>query len=245
MTTTTARPSKPRAKKKLAPVLVTMVLDRSGSMGCVKDETIEAFNAYVEGLRHDEGESFVTLRQFDHLHDLVYLASPAKQAVLLTHDTYEPRGSTALNDAIAFGIADADRAASDLPAGTKNLLVVVTDGFENASTEHTQESIKALVAEREERGWTVVFLQGNLDVTQAQHAASFYGVAAGNVAVYDTAFAGSTSGTMAAMNTVTTSLRSSAGGSSSAFADAGLGQDYRQATGIWTPEDAKKKGGKK
>lgn len=225
MTTATAKKRTTRAKPKLAPVLVTVVLDRSGSMSACRDETIEAFNAYLDGLRADEGETSVQLRQFDHEHELVYAATPVAKAPLLSYETFEPRGATALNDAIARGIADADSAK--VTRGTKHLLVVVTDGFENASVEHSKESIKDLVAEREARGWTVVFLQGNLDLQAAQMTAALYGVAMGNVAVYDTNVGGSTSAAVSSLNSVTCSVGSSVGSSVTAFADAGVAQDYR------------------
>ena len=211
-------------EEELAPVLVTVVLDRSGSMGLCRDETIEAFNSYLGGLCADEGETLVQLRQFDHEHEVVFGALPVANAPLLTHTTYQPRGSTALNDAIALGIADADSA--DVAPATKHLLVVVTDGYENASREHTPESIKALVAEREARGWTVVFLQGNLDLQAAQTVAWNYGVSAGNVAVYDTNLYGSTSSAVTSLNAVTSTVGYASGSSAKAFADAGVAQDY-------------------
>lgn len=230
----TKAPAKPRRRKKtLAPVLVTMVLDRSGSMGMCKAETIEAFNAYLDGLRRDAGETFVTLRQFDHHHDLLYEAVPAAEVAYLSDATFQPRGMTALSDAIGYGIADGDRAVANLPPGTKHLLVVLTDGGENASREHTPSSVQALLADREQDGWTVVFLQGNLDMTQAVFVGTSYGIDAGNVAVYSSSVDGSTSAVMDAVSAVTSTVRHRGGMVNAAFASSGVGQDY--SNGDLTP----------
>lgn len=225
MTTQTKPKPAARRKKKAEPaVLVTMVLDRSGSMGGYRDETIEAFNTYVEQLRGDEGETFVTLRLFDNKHDLVYRALPVSDVPLLSHETYVPRSSTALNDAIALAVSDADTA--DVQEGTKHLLVVLTDGYENASTEHSKNSIKRLLEERQNlHGWTVVFLQGNLDLPSAQHHSAAYGVFAGNTA---TSGPKSARATMGALASVTSTVRNSSGSSQSAFGDAGMPLDYSQ-----------------
>lgn len=223
---TKKKPTTARRKKTLAPVLVTMVLDRSGSMDVCRSETIEAFNSYVEQLRKDAGDTFVTLRQFDDQHDVLYRAVAVKDVPTLTHADYVPRASTALNDAIALAISDASTA--EVPEGTKRLVVVITDGHENRSYEHSPASIKRLVSEHERDGWTFVFLQGNLDLQAAQDVAAGYGVSAGNVAAYSNHVPGSTSAVMASMGAVTRSVSLSAAGASlnAAFATSGVGQDY-------------------
>jgi hypothetical protein len=240
MSEATKAPAKPRRRKKtLAPVLVTMVLDRSGSMSACKPETIEAFNSYLDGLRRDPGETFVTLRQFDTDHDLLYEAVLAAEVAYLSDATFQPRGMTALNDAIGYGIADGDRAIAKLPADTKHLLVVLTDGGENASREHTPDSVKSLLAARAEDGWTVVFLQGNLDVQATVFIGATYGINAGNVAVYSSSVAGSTSATMDSMSAITSTMRSAPKGSmgASAFAASGRVQDYSNVE--WDEGDQK------
>lgn len=173
-------------------------------------------------------ETFVTLRQFDHEHELLYAGVDAQEAPFLTRETFSPRGNTALNDAIALGIADADKAEKTMPEDVKHLLVIVTDGFENASVEHDAASIKRLIKAREKRGWTVVFLQGEISQDQAVHHASFYGVASGNVASYSgsrgaTGPLGAT-GSTGAVGAVTNMLRTSEG--SVTLADTGVSQDY-------------------
>ena len=146
---------------------ITVVLDRSGSMGAVRDDAIGGFNTFLEGQRRDADGTTMTLTQFDNEYEILCVERPVEHIAPLDHTTYVPRGSTALNDAIGRTILELDMRLERQGPGERPeqvLFVVLTDGHENASREFTTEQIRELV-ERHERkhGWTFVYLAADVD----------------------------------------------------------------------------------
>ena len=165
-------------------VLVSVVLDRSGSMNSCRDKTIEGYNEYLNALRMDKDSEYsVTLIQFDldvAAPDLTvcYVDKPLADVPNLTMATYEPRGSTPLYDAIGECIRRIE---------AKNRAVInliITDGQENASQEFNNESIKAFVKQKESEGQTFVFLGANIDAFAVGQS---FGAQSMNVSNYATA----------------------------------------------------------
>lgn len=147
-----------------APLFAHILLDRSGSMESCRDTTIDAFNEYVMGLRRsDDTDARLSLTIFDsHSIDLLQNAEPAKSFLELSRQNYVPRASTPLLDAIGHVVAETDKIA--LRDGEKVALVILTDGLENASKEHTKETIRALLTDRQDnKGWLVTFLAADVD----------------------------------------------------------------------------------
>jgi hypothetical protein len=141
-----------------------MVLDRSGSMEACRAATIESVNAYLMKSRNEE-----TLRDADFelaIFDTHSYETIRRSMLSAVHDVtkaeFEPRGGTPLLDAVGRGIDGLDKRA----IGDKAILVIVTDGEENSSRKHTYESIKALLDERQKKGWMVMFLGAGLDSAQ-------------------------------------------------------------------------------
>lgn len=164
---------------------IGIVLDRSGSMSNVVSDTIGGFNTFLDGQKKAPGEATVTLVQFDGLYELVYKARPIGEAPALTTETFVPRGSTALLDAIGRTINETGEflnglADSDKPS--KVIFVVLTDGFENASHQFTSQKISEMIAhQRDAYQWEFVFLAANQDaITSAAHI----GIGAANAMSY-------------------------------------------------------------
>ncbi|MEQ1809337.1 MAG: vWA domain-containing protein [Terricaulis sp.] len=147
-----------------SPLFAYILLDRSGSMENCRDTTIDAFNEYVMGLRRsDEVDARVTLTIFDSNGvDTLQHVEPAKSFMELSRDNYVPRASTPLLDAIGHAVADIDKVT--LRPNEKVGLVILTDGHENASKEHTKETIRKLLTDRQDnKGWLVTFLGADID----------------------------------------------------------------------------------
>ena len=83
--------------------LIAVLLDRSGSMQAIKDDTEGGFNAFVEQQRNEPGEARVTLAQFDTHYEVVYADRPIADVPPLD---LQPRGMTALYDALGRLITD-------------------------------------------------------------------------------------------------------------------------------------------
>jgi hypothetical protein len=147
-----------------SPLYAHILLDRSGSMESCRDTAIDAFNEYVTGLRRsDEVDARLSLTIFDSQSiDLLQHVEPVKSFMELTRNNYIPRASTPLLDAIGHAVAETDKIV--LLPDEKISLVILTDGLENASKEHTKDSIRKLLTDRQDnKGWLVTFLGADVD----------------------------------------------------------------------------------
>lgn len=147
---------------------IAVLLDRSGSMQSVKDDTIGGFNQFVSEQKAAGDNALLTLVQFDTGGiDVVHESKPIKDVPDLTHETYQPRGGTPLLDALGKTIHSTGRALSAIPEQArpdKVVFVIITDGQENSSVEHTKASVKQLIEEQSGKyNWQFVYLGANQD----------------------------------------------------------------------------------
>jgi uncharacterized protein YegL len=146
---------------------VTVILDRSGSMDAIASDVVGGFNSFLAEQRRQPGECRLTLVQFDDQYEVLYAGVPLPDVRRLTARTYQPRGSTALLDAVGRTIDAAGRRFSELPEPTRPdrvLMVIVTDGLENASTDYTREQIfKMISTQQDVYHWSFLFLAANQD----------------------------------------------------------------------------------
>ena len=147
---------------------IVCVLDRSGSMFGSENEVIEGFNTFI-AKQKEARPSLVTLVQFDHEYEVVYDSMPVAEVPLLTKDKYCPRGSTALYDAL--GRVLSSRRPSE-EEKVNRVLLIITDGGENASHEFTQEKVSTLISEQEDHGAKVLYIGANVQEAEAIQIAS-------------------------------------------------------------------------
>jgi hypothetical protein len=144
--------------------LVTFLLDRTGSMEAIRDDTIGGFNAYLDGLKGD-GDANIdfTLVQFDSMSiDKICVAVPVAEVAKLTRETYQPRASTPLIDATCKTISAVEASLLGAPAA-KVVICIQTDGQENSSVEHSWGELNALVKEKSAKGWQFNFMGVGID----------------------------------------------------------------------------------
>lgn len=146
---------------------VTIVLDRSGSMQAIRSDMEGAIAKLIDDQAAQPGECRLSLYQFDDQFEQVLAAVDVKTRPTVK---LEPRGNTALHDAVARAIDATGRRLAELPEDqrpAKVIFTVVTDGMENSSREHTKESVRLRV-ERQTRdyGWQFLFLGAGLDSHQ-------------------------------------------------------------------------------
>ena len=151
---------------------IICILDRSGSMGGFEDDTIGGFNAFLERQRAVDGRARLTLVLFDDRYELLCKHTDLENVEPLSAKSYFVRGSTALLDAVGKSVNEAkgwiDGAHPD--ERPENVIVlVVTDGYENASKEYTGMQIRDLVAATQADGWEYVFLGADIDAFQVTH----------------------------------------------------------------------------
>ncbi|MFN8188065.1 MAG: vWA domain-containing protein [Gaiellales bacterium] len=151
---------KPHTAPRPGALHVAFVLDESGSMERLARAVVTGFDEFVDELREDGGETLLTLTTFDTEFRHLHLATPLDQVSSLADTGYRPGGMTALFDAVAHAILDTDRRLTEQGcAHEKVMLVVMTDGLENSSTDYTAERLSRLVASYDARpNWTFVYL---------------------------------------------------------------------------------------
>ncbi|MDP2692874.1 MAG: VWA domain-containing protein [bacterium] len=186
---------------------IAVILDRSGSMSSVKEATIAGFNDFLDKQKKTPGEATISLHQFDDVYETVYDFANLQYAPLLNETTYQPRNSTALLDAIGKTI---NNLGVRLGAMTENerperiIVVIQTDGYENASKEYTKDKINELIIhQRDKYNWQFLFLGANQDAIMT---ASSIGIQANKSMTYDHSSVGTSNMYMAASN-LTSSLR--------------------------------------
>lgn len=146
---------------------IGIVQDRSSSMSHLTDATIDGFNEYVNGLRKgakdDERLDYrLTLVQFDHEVITRYEDRKLSEVEDLNRDTYDTRGTTALYDGIGQTIKQIENYVKN-DNGDDAIIVIMTDGFENASRTYNKGQIKELIASKEKQDWQFVFMGAGID----------------------------------------------------------------------------------
>ncbi len=146
---------------------ITIILDRSGSMSSVKDDTIGGFNNFLAEQQKVEGEASLSLVQFDDQYEVVYVDKDINSADRLTQATFQPRGMTALFDAIGQTINSVGQRLANLAEDkrpNKVVFVILTDGFENASREFSASKISEMINhQRNNYKWEFMFIGANQD----------------------------------------------------------------------------------
>lgn len=161
---------------------IVAIMDRSGSMQSCKKDSEGGLNAFIDAQKKQPGDARLTLVQFDTEVETVLASKPIKEAPVCRLD---PRGMTALYDAVGSTIDSLGARLAALPENERPGLVVVviiTDGGENASKDYTGEKVRAMVAHQQEKySWKFVYIGANQD---AFTEASKIGIAAGLSANY-------------------------------------------------------------
>lgn len=145
---------------------VVFILDRSGSMSNLVNDTIGGFNSFVDEQKKSGAESSLTTILFDTEYNLLHNGVVINNVPELTTKEYFARGGTALLDAVGKTINQVSERVAKLSKKNKPekiIVVITTDGQENSSKEFTTEVIKALVESKIKEGWEFLFLGANID----------------------------------------------------------------------------------
>ncbi|MFN5634820.1 MAG: VWA domain-containing protein [Flavobacteriia bacterium] len=151
------------------------IVDQSGSMSGSEAQTIEGFNAQLltlQRLRNEfpENEYVVSVTYFeDEVMDIIKFQS-VENIALLNRDNYKPGGLTALLDGMGKSItAVKDKYGREIENDQASVVIVVlTDGGENASKFYTRPLIAEMIKELDATGkWTFSFLGADFDAVRA------------------------------------------------------------------------------
>lgn len=156
---------------------LVFILDMSGSMAHLTDDTVGGFNSVLKEHNDGKGEVLVTTYLFNNESKMIHDRLPIAEVPPMTCKDYSARGCTALLDALGQAIehiVGIHRYARDEDIPEQTIFVITTDGMENASHKFSAEHIKAKIKhEQEKYGWEFIFLAANIDAVETAEA---YGI---------------------------------------------------------------------
>ena len=146
---------------------LVFILDRSGSMGGLENDTIGGFNSMLAKQQAEPGECRITTVLFDNQYEVLHDRIDIKAVSPMTDKEYYVRGSTALLDAVGTSInkiGGVQKNTMEDYRAEKVLFVITTDGMENASRKFSYNRIKSMIEHQKSKyGWEFIFLGANID----------------------------------------------------------------------------------
>ena len=176
---------------------IVFILDRSGSMAGLEDDTIGGFNAMIQKQKAEAGEAYVSTVLFDNVSEVIHDRMDIQKIEPMTRKDYYVRGCTALLDAVGKAIhhiGNVHKYAREEDRPEKTLFVITTDGMENASRQYSYDKLKAMIERQKEKyGWEFLFLGANIDAAReaarfgidADHSADYHADHEGTAVIYE------------------------------------------------------------
>lgn len=152
------------------------IIDKSGSMSGLEKDTIGGFNSLIRNQKKEKGQAIVSLILFDDSIEYLYERVDLEKVEELSEKEYVPCGCTALLDAIGNSINKINnirKEKSNKEIIDNTLVVITTDGLENASREYNYKMIKNIINKKKEEKWEFLFLGANID---SEEVASSIGI---------------------------------------------------------------------
>ena len=149
---------------------IVFIIDRSGSMSGLEQDTIGGFNSMIKQQKNAEGEALISTILFDNVSEVLHDRINVKDIHPLTDHDYMVRGCTALLDAIGGAIHHIGNIhkyarQEDIPEHT--MFVITTDGMENASRYYSSNRVKQMIERQKIKyGWEFLFLGANIDAVE-------------------------------------------------------------------------------
>ena len=164
---------------------LVFILDKSGSMHGLQQDTLGGYNGMLAKQRELDGECRITTVLFNHESSIVHDRAGLDHVRPMTIEQYQPSGYTALLDSIGMTINRIGTIQKNSPPqqrASKVMVVIITDGQENASWEFSLPHIRHMIERQQQRfGWEFIFLGANID---AIDVAASYGISAKNASTY-------------------------------------------------------------
>ena len=146
---------------------MVFILDRSGSMGGLESDTIGGYNAMLAKQQKGPGEAVITTVLFDDQYELLHDRINLRGVAPITDQEYYVRGSTALLDAVGKTInkiGNAQKRTTEAERAEKVVVVITTDGMENASCEFSKDKVRRMIEHQKSKyDWEFIFLGANID----------------------------------------------------------------------------------
>ncbi|MGB4590402.1 MAG: vWA domain-containing protein [Clostridiaceae bacterium] len=150
---------------------LVFILDKSGSMSGLENDTIGGYNAMLRKQQEESGKARITTVLFSDEMKILHDQTDIMQIKPMTSRQYLVGGSTALLDTIGstiHKIGNSQKYATEEFRADKVMVVITTDGMENSSREYTYEKIKHMIERQKSRfGWEFIFLGADIEAVAA------------------------------------------------------------------------------
>ena len=154
---------------------IVFILDRSGSMAGLEEDTIGGFNSMIRKQMGEEGDAYISTVLFDNHTEVIHDRVDIRKIQPMARKDYYVRGCTALLDAVGKAIhhiGNIHKYAREEDRPEKTVFVITTDGMENASREYSYDRVRMMIQRQQNKyGWEFIFLGANIDA--AREAARF------------------------------------------------------------------------
>ena len=164
---------------------MVFILDKSGSMSGLEQDTIGGFNGMIERQKKEDGEALVSTVLFSNESTVIHDRLDLRKVEPLTDRQYYVGGCTALIDAIGQAIhhiGNVHKYAREEDVPEHTVFVITTDGMENASHRYSSDEVKHMVNRQKEKyGWEFLFLGANIDAVET---AARFGISEDRAANY-------------------------------------------------------------
>ncbi|NMP38460.1 MAG: hypothetical protein GX051_10140 [Clostridiales bacterium] len=165
---------------------LVFILDRSGSMSGLEEDTIGGFNSLIEKQKEQSGKCLVSTVLFDNENEVIHDRVKLEDIKPMTRREYYVRGCTALLDAMGGAIHHIGNVhkyarPEDVPEHT--MFVITTDGMENASKRYSADTVKKMIERQKDKyGWEFIFIGANIDAVET---AEQFGIGADRAVNYN------------------------------------------------------------
>ena len=163
---------------------ILVITDESGSMSKMKNDVIGGYNEFLETHQKMAGEAKITFVKFNSGYEIVHNGVNVNDVPKLNHTSYMPGGSTALLDAVGRTIDEVGKRLANTPEEEKPekvIVVIMTDGEENASREYSSKQIADKIKEHTDVWkWEFTFIGADQNAWDTAHSLGIH-----NSATYD------------------------------------------------------------
>ncbi|SOC16419.1 vWA domain-containing protein [Pseudobutyrivibrio ruminis] len=146
---------------------IVYILDRSGSMAGLEEDTIGGFNSMMAKQKETGEKAVVSTVLFDDECEVIHDRVPIAKVEKMTDKQYYVRGCTALLDAVGGAIhhiGNIHKYAREEDRPEKTIFVITTDGLENSSSNYSYEKVQKMVKRQQKKyGWEFIFIGANID----------------------------------------------------------------------------------
>jgi len=145
---------------------VVCIIDRSGSMQQIRDDTVGGLNAFIAQQKELPGDAIFTAVLFNEGYEVLFNGIDINDVPEFNNSNFIPQGTTALLDAIGNTICMIDSLIASMRDKPRVIVAIMTDGMENASREYTLDTISNMISTHRSDDYEFIFLAANQDAIQ-------------------------------------------------------------------------------